>query len=107
MKLPRVTVLGWRPLLVRLGGTRLLSRPACLVEVGAEGGQLSAVAPDTTPLPLPQELVAHGLELRFHGAIDGDTLDVAENRKSCKIVQHGDHRNCDISDHGGGANTKA
>ena len=35
------------------------------VEVGAKLGDVSAVTPDTPPLPLPLVLVAQGLELRF------------------------------------------
>ena len=62
-----------------LGSPWLLSRPVCLLEVGNEAGRLSAVMPDTPPSLLPLELVAHGLDLRFDGAIDGDILaDLAE-----------------------------
>ena len=49
----------------RGGGARLFRRPVLLVEVGAEVGDVSAVTPDTPPLPLPRVLVAQGLEFRF------------------------------------------
>ena len=51
--------------LARVGGARPLSQPLLLVEVGGEVGDVSAVTPDTPPLPLPRVLVAQGLKLRF------------------------------------------
>ena len=55
--------------LARAGGAGLFSRPVLLVEVGAEVGDVSAVRPDTSALPLPQVRVAQGLEFRFDLAL--------------------------------------
>ena len=57
------------PAFARGRGTQLSSRPVLLVEVRAEGGDVSAVMPDTPPVLLPNLLVAEGLELCFDLAI--------------------------------------
>ena len=76
MKSPRVAAAGWQPPLAHaLADTRLFSQPVCLVGVGAEGRQLSAVTPDAPPLQLPLELVAQGLQLRFDREIDGNIFE--------------------------------
>ena len=49
----------------RVGGARLLRRPVLVVEVGVEGGSVSAVTPDTPPLPLLLVLAAQGSKVRF------------------------------------------
>ena len=51
--------------LARAGGVRLSSRPVLLVQVVVKVGDVSAVTPDTAPLPLPRVLLAQGLEFRF------------------------------------------
>ena len=51
--------------LARGGGARAFCRSVLLVQIRAQVCGVSAVRPDTPPLPLPHVLVAQGLELRF------------------------------------------
>ena len=46
-------------------GTQLFSRLVLVIEVGTEGGDISAVTPDTPRVPLPMVLVDQGSQLSF------------------------------------------
>ena len=60
----------------RGGGAHLFSVPVLIVEVRAEGGDVSTVTPNRPPLPLPLVLVVQGSDFRLHLAtmvhIDAD-----------------------------------